>query len=470
MFLKKEIYTFLIVLTMSLLFAACGKDDPTSEEVIQDDTDTETGFTGDVEFIKTFGGSNSDEAVSIILTNDGNYLLFGSTQSADGDITDKTATDSDFWLLKLSPAGEKIWSKTYGGTSDERASKIEKTNDGGYILSGHSRSNDGDVISGNEGFHDYWVVKVNSEGVLQWENHFGFSGSDQAFDAFQTSDGGYFVTGFLDVSASGQDGNDFGKMINTHNSLNINKGVNHGVGEFWAVKLDANGNKQWRRYFGGTNNDRSYDALQTADGGYLMIGSSESNDFDIIDDKGTYDFWVVRLSSNGDKIWTKSFGGSEIDVGYAVTKTTDGNYIIVGDTRSSDKDVTNAKGNADAWAVKFTDTGEKIWQKTYGGMDFESARSIKATANGRYVISGNTRSSSGDFIENKGQNDALVYIIDENGAIKFQKTIGGSNLDFAEDALYTADDKLIFVGNTESNNLDIPQNRGVKDLLIVKLK
>lgn len=470
MLLKKErFYHFILLFVVAIFFASCGKDDPAINDPIQDDTETETetGFVGDIDYIKTFGGSNSDEAVSVILTNDGNYLIFGSTQSNDGDITDKTATDSDYWLLKLTPSGEKIWSKTYGGSSDERASKIEKTNDGGYILSGYSRSNDGDVTSGNEGFHDYWIVKVNSEGSIQWENHFGFSGSDQAFDAFQTLDGGYLVTGFLDVTASGQDGNDFGKDINSNSPA---RGTNHGVGEFWVLKLDAAGQKVWRRYFGGTNNDRSYDALQTADGGFLIVGASESDDFDIIDDKGSYDFWAVRLTTNGDKLWTKSFGGSEIDIGYAITKTTDGNYIMVGDTRSNDKDVTNAKGSADAWAVKFNDSGEKIWQKTYGGSDFESARSIHSTQKGTYIIAGNTRSTTGDFTENKGQNDALVYLIDENGAIKFQKTIGGSSLDFAEDAIYTPNNKIVVVGNTESNNLDVPLNRGIKDVLILTIK
>ncbi len=442
------------------ILVSCGKDDPAPQP------QEPVGFTGEVEFIKTFGGSNEDDAVSIVVANDGNFMVFGSTQSIDGDITDKTATDSDFWLLKLSPTGEKIWSKTYGGTSDERAARISKTNDGGFILSGFSRSDDGDVQSGNEGFHDYWVVKINNDGIIQWENHFGFSGSDQAFDAFQTTDGGYFVTGFLDVTASGGSGNDFGNGDGNGDTRN----PQHGVGEYWAVKLDASGNKVWRRYFGGTNNDRSYDALQTADGGYLMVGASESSDFDITDDKGSYDFWAVRLNANGDKIWTKSFGGSEIDVAYAVTKTNDGNYLLVGDTRSNDKDVTNPKGNADAWAVKFNDNGDKIWQKTYGGSEFESARSIHPLDNGKYVIAGNTRSTNGDVSANKGQNDAWAYIIDANGTLEFQKTIGGTSLDFAEDVIETADNKLLIVGNTESNNLDIPMNRGIKDFLIIKLK
>src|SRR5690606_36670378 len=199
-----------------------------------------------------------------------------------------------------------IWSKTYGGSNDESAARITKTNDGGFLLSGYTTSNDGDV-SGNEGFQDYWIVKIDAAGSILWEENFGFAGSDQAFKAFQTSDGGYFVTGFFDVSASGGAGND----------LQRGMGTLHGVGEFWGIKLDANGVKQWRRYFGGTNNDRSYDAWETEDGGFLMTGTSESIDFDKIDPKGSYDNWAVRLTATGDLIWTKSFGGSEIDNSYA---------------------------------------------------------------------------------------------------------------------------------------------------------
>jgi len=198
--------------------------------------------------------------------------------------------------------------------------------------------------------------------------------------------------------------------------------------------------------------------------------SVSSEDFDITDAKGSYDFWAVRLTASGDLIWTKSFGGSEIDIAYSVTKTHDGNYMLVGDTRSTDQDVTSLYGNADAWAVKFSDDGTMIWQKNFGGSEFDSARSVRSMSNGRYILSGSTRSNNNDVGSNNGQNDAWLMIIDEAGSLTYEYTLGGSSLDFGNQAIETIDSKLVLVGNTESDDIDIPLNRGIKDLLILKLK
>lgn len=448
MFKNPNLKTLPILLSIPFFLFSCGKDDGPGPE---------PEINGEVELIKTYGGSGIDEAVSIVEANDGNYMVLGSTRSTDGDITGRSGNDSDFWLLKIAKNGDIIWSKTYGGSDDESAARITKTNDGGFLLSGFTTSNDGDV-SENEGFQDYWIVKIDSSGNIMWEENFGFSGSDQAYKAFQTSDGGYFVTGYFDVSASGGGGNDVGR------------GTLHGVGEFWGIKLKADGTKEWRRYFGGTNNDRSYDAVETADGGFLMTGTSESVDFDKTDPKGTYDYWAVRLTATGDLVWTKSFGGNEIDNSYASIKTQDGNYIMVGDSRSADQDVTSPRGNADAWMVKFDDNGSKIWQKSFGGSQFDTAHSIVQRANGDYILSGHSRSNDVDLSTNNGVNDAWIFIVDENGSMKFQKSIGGSELDFASEAIETTDNKIIAVGNTESNDLDIPLNKGSKDFLLIKLK
>jgi len=455
MLLKKKTLVKIsyLLLPLYLLFG-CSSDNTTDPT---DDTIDPVQFTGEIDFIRTYGGSNEDDAVSVASSIDGGYVILGSTQSNDGDIVDKTSTDSDYWVLKVDPQGEIQWSRTYGGSGDERASSISRTSDGGYIISGHSRSSDGDV-SGNEGFHDYWILKIDAFGNILWDRNFGFAGSDQAFEVFETNDGGYFATGFLDITASNGQGND-GR-----------NGVRHGVGEFWAIKMDVNGNRIWRRFFGGTNNDRSYDALQTSDGGFLLAGASESDDFDITDGKGSYDFWVVRIDQDGDLVWTKSFGGSEIEIGYDAAHTSDGNYVMVGDTRSSDQDITNPLGNADSWVVKFDDTGAMIWQKTFGGSSFESARSITPLANGNYIVSGSTRSDNGDVTSNNGQNDAWAFIIDEAGTMQFQVSVGGSDLDFANDAMETSDSKIIIVGNSESNDFDIPLNRGSKDLILIKVK
>lgn len=449
LFLKTNKFKLnLILLSIPLFLLSCGKDDG---------GDPDPEILGEVELVRTYGGSGIDEAISVVEASDGSFMVLGNTRSTDGDITDKSGNDSDFWLLKISKTGEILWSKTYGGSEDENAARITKTNDGGYLLSGYTSSNDGDV-SGNNGFQDYWILKIDGSGTILWDKNFGFSGSDQAFKAFQTSDGGYFITGFFDVSASGGDGND------------VQRGVLHGVGEFWGIKLKADGTKEWRRYFGGSNNDRSYDAWETTDGGFLMTGTSESDDFDKTDPKGSYDYWVVRLTTAGDLVWTKSFGGSEIDNSYASIITADGNYIMVGDSRSGDQDLTSPRGNADAWLVKFDDNANMIWQKSFGGSQFDTAHSIVQRSNGDYILSGHSRSSDGDLQSNNGVNDVWVFIVDTNGSLKLQKSIGGSSLDFASEAIETTDNKILVVGNSESNDLDIPLNKGSKDLLIIKLK
>lgn len=469
MLLKKKNLILLAALSllMSIAIVSCSKNDTTVEPTVDDDgvgggdddDGNPVGFQGEIDWIRSLGGSNIDEAVGIVKSNDNGYVVIGTTSSNDGDIVDKTGTDSDYWVLKFSETGTILWNKTFGGSNDDVATGISKTEDGGYIISGYSRSNDGDV-TGNEGFHDYWILKLNANGDKQWNKTFGFLGSDQAFKVFETKNGGYLVSGFFDVTASGGAGND-----------GRSSGSRHGVGEYWVLKLNANGDYIWRRYFGGTNNDRSYDALETSDGGYLILGSSESSDFDVTDSKGSYDYWIVKLNANGDKVWTKSFGGSEIENGYAGTSAGDGNFLIVGDSRSTDQDVTNPKGNADLWAVKFNASGGKIWDKSFGGTQFDTARSIERLPDGTYLMAGATRSSDGDVSSNNGENDAWVVIMDANGTLIFEKAIGGSNFDFGDDAILAHDGtSILMVGNTESNDKDIPQNQGIKDLLIVKLK
>ncbi|MBV1923011.1 MAG: hypothetical protein KUG68_03175 [Flavobacteriaceae bacterium] len=454
----KTTYKFPIFLLLIFLFASCGSDDNSGGT-------SEPMFVGEVDWIKTFGGSAEDDAISVVQANDGNYVILGFTNSIDGDLSNRSASDYDFWVLKISTTGEKIWSKNYGGTNDEKATSLIKTNDGGFAISGYSKSDDGDV-SGNGGFWDYWLLKIDSEGNKQWDKTFGFAGDDKSYKVIQTNDGGYFMTGYLDLANSGGQGDDIieNDESGTRNSL-------HGLGEYWAIKTDGNGNKLWRRYFGGTNNDRSYDVIQTDDNGFLMVGAAESLDFDISDPRGSYDFWALKISNSGDRVWEKSFGGSEIDNGFSIVQADDGNYLFAGNTRSNNVDVSNLIGNADTWVVKFSAAnGDLIWEKTYGGTQFDTALNINKLANGNYVLSGHTRSSDGDVTNHQGLNDVWILVIDDFGTIQYEKIIGGTNLDFANHGIETTNKELIIVGSTESTDGDLTQNLGSKDLLIVKIK
>lgn len=447
-------FTKSIPFIVLLVFLGCKKDDDT---LVIDDTPP-TAFSGEIEWAKTFGGSREDDANSIIETPDGGYVVLGYTFSNDGDITDKTTTDADFWVFKINTEGALQWSKTYGGSADDRATKIINTNDGGFAVIGYTRSTDGDV-SQNNGFYDFWLLKLDASGNMQWEKTYGFSGNDQGQAVIQTTDGGYFLTGFMDFDGRAAQQTDLNKS-----------GNRHGVGEFWAIKTDNTGTEQWNQYYGGIDNDRAYDVIQTTDGGFIMVGNTESDDFDITNSFGSYDYWVVKIDPSGNLVWQKNYGGSGIEIAYAITKTNDGNYLILGDTRSSDNQVTNPKGNADAWLIKINDNGDLLWQKSYGGSQFDTGRSIIEKPDGNLIIFGTSRSNDQDVSNNYGQSDFWLVIANAQGEIIFEKNYGGSALDFGNASIFTSTGNIVLAGSTESNDFDIPNNQGSKDVLIIKLK
>lgn len=423
-----------------------------------DDDKTSIGFKEDIDFVKTLGGTLNESAQSVIKTTDGGYAILGYAQSMNGDVTSKVNESFDYWLLKYDSADNLQWQKTYGGTDDDRGSDIIQTTDGGYAIIGYSKSNDGNITE-NAGASDFWVSKLDGFGNISWQKSFGFLGADNGISIIQTNDAGYLLIGDIDVSASNGEGNS--KSI-------LSK--RHAGGDYWAIKLNASGEKQWSKFYGGTFTDTPYDVIQTEDNGYLIVGSSDSNDVDISNNNGQYDFWVVKISETGALLWEKSYGGSEIDEARAITKSNDGNYIILGDTRSDDFDVSENKGAADLWVIKISPTGNLIWEKTFGGTSFDVGRSISKTQDDGFIISGSSRSLDGNLEKNNGQNDAWILKIDTNANLKWQETVGGSDIDFAYDAVELDDKSIVVVGESNSSNFDISTNKGFTDLLIFKMK
>ncbi|WP_422349704.1 hypothetical protein [Flagellimonas sp.] len=416
-------------------------------------------FEGEVDWMISFGGSGEDTAQSVIQTSDGGYAVLGYSNSMDGDLAGKSTSVNDYWLLKLDQEGNLSWSKTYGGTKDDRGQSVIQTRDGGYAIVGYAMSDDGDG-SNNEGFHDNWILKLDNSGNILWEKSFGFSGHDHSYDVVETADGGFFFSGFLDVTSSGGAGNE-------------GKGgylTRHGVGEFWGTKLDAQGNLEWRRYFGGTNNDRSYGVVQADDGGFVLAGASESDDFDITDPKGSYDFWVLKVSNQGELLWQQSFGGTGIDKAYGIAKTLDGGYVVTGNTFSADTDISKNNGESDVWLIKVSDTGALIWEKTYGGTAFDAAQSVSITAEGGLLIAGNSKSSDGDALENQGENDLWIIKTDALGNIEYQQTFGGSGIEFGFDVVESHKGSLLLVGESASEDFPGLVPKGMTDLVVIKIK
>ena len=444
----------LLIILFCFGFFGCDSDDSPENELAS------TGFLGELDWAVSFGGSGEDTAQAIITTIDGGYAILGYSNSTDGDLSEKTTSVNDYWLIKLNADGTVAWGKTYGGSRDDRGQSLVQTADGGYALTGYAMSSDGDG-SINNGFHDNWVVKVDAQGEIQWEKSFGFSGHDHSYDIIETNDGGLFFSGFLDITSAQADGYaDKGGSSTTA----------HGVGEFWGTKLDAQGNIEWRKYFGGTNNDRSHSVVQSEDGGFVLSGFTESDDFDIKASRGSYDFWVLKINSEGDLLWERSFGGSGIDIAYDMTKTDDNAYVVVGNTFSDDLDISKNNGESDVWMIKVNDNGDLIWERNFGGAAFDAAQSVSLSADGGFIVSGNSKSLTMDLNANAGENDIWLIKTDAQGNMLYNKTFGGVGLDYAFDALENDDNSILLVGETESTDFLELQNKGLKDLVVIKIK
>ena len=178
---------------------------------------------------------------------------------------------------------------------------------------------------------------------------------------------------------------------------------------------------------------------------------------------------MIKISVTGELVWEKSFGGDQIDEARAIVKSDDGNYIIAGDTRSNTNDVSNNNGAADLWLIKISPNGELIWEKTIGGTNFDVARALVRTQDNGFLLAGSSRSSDVDVSENNGQNDAWIIKVNSNGNLQWETTVGGSNIDFAYSIAQLNDTSIIAVGDSTSSDGDIIENKGFTDLLLIKI-
>lgn len=420
------------------------------------DEENSVSSVGEFVSAKTIGGSKNDVANAVINTTDGGYVIAGYSQSADNDIVDKDNESFDFWIVRFSSADTILWNKTFGGSNDEQANDIIQTSDGGFAVLGFSESNDADVTE-NAGEQDVWLIKLDASGNIVWEQSFGFQGNDFGTTLIQTNDNGYLITGVIDVTASGGQGN----------SKSSKK---HAGGDVWALKVNAFGETEWRNYYGGSFTDSPYGIVKTSDNGYIIAASSDSDDVDISSNKGSYDFWILKINRLGSIVWEQSFGGSEIDEARGIIATNDGNFIIVGDTRSSDENVSTNNGAADLWIIKMSAEGVLLWETSFGGTSFDVARSISKTQDGGFLLSGSSRSSDLGVLKNQGQNDAWILKVDANGNLIWQTTIGGSEIDFAYDAVQLNNGEVIAVGESNSSDGDFTENKGFTDAFVIKIK
>lgn len=433
-----------------------------------------------IEWQRTIGGSNTDNMYSINQTPDGGYILGGmSTSGISGEKTDTNRgpappipifATGDYWIVKVNDTGGIQWQRTIGGSAYDSYSSMALTSDGGYMVAGNSNSGiSGEKTDTSRGVRDYWIVKLNDTGGIQWQKTIGGSKDDMFQKIIQTADGGYMLAGFSNSGISGD-------------KTEANRsGLNAPQNDYWVIKLNATGIIQWQKTIGGSDDDRLYDMVATPDGGYLLGGTSRSG---ISGEKtqapaGGSDFWIVKLSSTGTIEWDKTLGGDDDDSPTSLYVTADSGYALAGQSfsgLSGDKTDTS-RGSSDYWIIKMNSTGVIQWQKTYGGDGYDWATNIIQTDDGGYMVHGNSASGlSGEKTEmGWGGDDYWVLKLGATGSIQWQRALGGNATDMTFHSglvLQTPDSKYVIGGyafSGISGNKTDTSRGGFGDYWILKI-
>jgi len=359
----------------------------------------------DTVWMQTYGDTLYQYGACVQQTIDGGYIVTGHTHSI--------GASWDVYLMKTNSFGDTLWTQTYGGTFSDVGSCVHQTTDGGYIVAG-------ETASYGAGFWDVYLIKTDSNGDTLWTQTYGGSDFDVGNSVQQTADGGFIVAGETKSFGAG------------------NKDV-------YLVRTDSNGETIWTQTYGGGNYDVGNSVQQTADGGFIVTGVTRSYG------AGNDDVYLVKTDSNGDTIWTQTYGGGNYEVGNSVQQTTDGGYIVSGYTGSIVGDY------SDVYLIKTDSNGDTIWTQTIGGSDLNCGECVQQTTDGGYIVAGHIGSTAGVF-------DVYLLKTDSVGDTLWTQTIGGSEDDFASSVEQTIDGGYIVVGSTKS------YGTGDSDIFLIKLE
>lgn len=352
------------------------------------------------------------------------------------------------------------WNKAFGGEAGEIFPIIQQTSDGGYILGGTSESKiSGEKTQPSRGQSDYWIVKIAANGSKQWDKTFGGSSSEQLTSLLPTSDGGYLLGGFSNSGAGGDKSEDV-----------------MGSNDFWVVKINASGTKQWDKTYGGSGADLLRSLNENKDGSYILGGSSDSG----ISGNKTQasqreDMWLLKINPNGNVIWDKTIGGKDNDGLIHVQQTPDLGYILAGssNSNSSGSKTSDSKGGTDYWVVKLASNGSIVWDKSIGSAGEDYLSFMELTRDGGFILAGNSASGiSMDKTEaSRGDMDYWVVKLAANGTVTWDKTLGGSSYEECHAVKQTASGEFLVGGYSAStvSGDKSSASRGDDDYWIVKL-
>lgn len=352
------------------------------------------------------------------------------------------------------------WQKSFGGSALDRIADdsnyydspdhaVVNTASGGVAFTGMTASSDGD-LSANYGLYDFAIFNSDSSGNLLWSKNYGGSGDDQATSIVQTTDGGFAICGFSQSSD-----NDIP--------------ANYGSYDIVVLKTDASGNLQWAKNYGGSNEDRAYSFYQTSDHGFVVAGFSSSSDHDLSSNHGDFDYWIFKIDSTGNIVWTKEIGGTGRDWVNGLAPTASGGSVVCGFSFSNDYDFTNSFGGSDYWVVNLDDQGNIIWMNNYGGAGNDWAFDITPTYDGGYALCGLTEGTGGQVTNSFGGHDYWIIKIDAGGNLVWQHAIGGLLIDECYEIVEDVDHGLLVAGTSNSSDHDVPGNYGILDYYVIKV-
>ncbi len=408
---------------------------------------------------KTIGGSNSDAAARVKPTSDGGFIIGGfSNSNISGDKTENSINGSyDYWIVKLDASGNIQWENTIGGNKDDMVADIVETNDGGFLIGGTSKSDStGDKTeSGCNTYYnyaDYWVVKINSSGVIEWQNTIGACATEKLYSMDQTSDGGYLLGGYSDSNISCD------KTENNNAGINGGgyPGCGGGTSDYWIVKIDSTGNILCQKTLGRGSwaSDFLTSVSSTSDGGFICGGVSSAPYGNPV--YGGSDNWIVKLNSSCTVQWQKVIGGSGNEYSGVIKQLADGNYICGASSKSDSSGLKTEPsfGLIDFWIFKLDTVGNIIWQKTIGGSGDDNLSCISPTFDNGFICGGYSNSpiSGLKTSANFGQNDYWILKLDSVGNIQWQRTIGGTGND-ALTSISQMPNGNYFVGGSSNSNL-----------------
>jgi len=403
------------------------------------------------------GGSGEDNICGAFLCSDGSLLMYGQSGSTDGDVIGNHGV-WDGWVVKLDVSGNKLWQKCYGGTNYDGIFDVKETSDHGFIMVGHTASDDGDV-TGHISQTDGRILRTDNNGNIIWSKCLGGSGADVFNRVSICNDNGFIVCGRTTSSDAG-----FGNS----------KGLTDG----WLIKFDASGNVQWQKNYGGSNDEYIMDIMQASDNNFVFCGFSKSSNGDLAGNYGNDDTWFGKVNAeNGNLFWSYQYGGSGTDAVYTLCRPADSSGILIASgttTSPNDYNITGNHGGYDGLLISINETNGILTEaKCFGGNKDDYFWSIKPTFDKGYIISGTAYSKNGDVSYNADINYGQAWVVKLNNsrAIDWEKTYGGPKGEDGYAAFETVEGGYFIAADTYGNGGDVSGYHGTlqRDYWAVRL-